>query len=402
MVVLGTAAVLGTLAASWGLASMRAAAPSVARASVWIDRVRSGELLREVGGPGTLVPEEIRWVVAREAARVERIHVRPGVTVVPETVLIELSNPDLEIQALEASRELGSAEAELADRRGALEMEALAQESRIAQLATEQREAERQARAAEELSKQNLIAALELTRRREVAVELGSRVALERKRASVLDDSSDARLRAAQEKIERLRALSDYRAKQVADLRVAAGLAGTLQELSLEVGQQVSRGQLLAKVARADALKAELRIPEAQAREVRAGQPATVDTRNGVVRGHVVRVDPVVQQGSVTVEVVLDEALPEGARPEQSVDGRIQLERLGNVRIVGRPAAARPGATLQIFVLDESGRYADRRAVKLGGSSVSEIEVVEGLAEGDRVILSDMSEWDTVDRVELD
>jgi HlyD family secretion protein len=218
----------------------------------------------------------------------------------------------------------------------------------------------------------------------------------------VLDGSSQARTRAIEEKVERLRALADYRARQVTELHVTAGLAGVLQELPLKAGQQVMPGTLLAKVAQPERLKAELRIPEVQVREVRPGQSAAIDTRSGVVRGHVLRVDPAVQQGSVVVEVGIDEPLPKGARPEQSVDGRIELEKLDAVLAVGRPAFGRPDSTVQLFVLDSDGQYAERRSVKLGGSSVSRVSVLEGLSEGDRVILSDMSEWDTVDRIELE
>jgi multidrug resistance efflux pump len=398
----GSGLLLCVILAAWGLSALRAAAPTVERASVWIDTVRREDLLREVGGPGTLVPEEIRWVVARESARVESVLVDPGVSVTPETVLIELSNPDLEVRALEASRELKSVEAELVEVRAASEMQKLAQESNVAQLRTEQREAERQAIAGEELAKKNLIAELELTRRRDRAQELSSRLDLERRRGNVLAGSSQARVRAIEEKVERLRALSEYRARQVAELHVTAGLAGVLQELPLKVGQQVMPGTLLAKVAQPDRLKAELRIPEVQVREVRAGQSAAIDTRSGVVRGHVLRVDPAVQQGSVVVEVAIDEPLPKGARPEQSVDGRVELEKLDAVLAVGRPAFGRPDSTVQLFVLDADGEYAERRSVKLGGSSVSRVVVSEGLAEGERVILSDMSEWDTVNRVELE
>jgi HlyD family secretion protein len=395
-------ALVVVLGSAWGLSSLRAAAPTVERASVWIDTVRREDLLREVGGPGTLVPEEIRWVVAREPARVETVLVDPGRSVAADTVLVELSNPDLEVRALEASREFKSAAAELVEVRAASEMEKLDQAARVAQLQTEQREAERQAVAGEELAKKNLIAELDLIRRRDRAEELESRLDLERRRGAVLSQSNQARVRAIEEKVERMRALSEYRARQVNELHVTAGLAGVLQELPLKAGQQVMPGTLLAKVAQPERLKAELRIPEVQVREVRAGQSAAIDTRSGVARGRVLRVDPAVQQGSVVVEVGIDEPLPKGARPEQSVDGRIELEKLDGVLAVGRPSFGRPDSTVQLFVLDSEGQYAERRSVKLGGSSVSRVAVIEGLNEGDRVILSDMSEWDTVDRVELE
>jgi HlyD family secretion protein len=399
---IASAAVICAVLASWGLSGLRIAAPQVDRASVWIDTVQRGALLREVGGPGTLVPEEIRWVVARESARVEKVHVRPGAQVQPDTVVLELSNPDLELRALEATRELKSAEADLVNLRASLEMEKLAQDAVVAQIRTEQREARRQAQAGEQLAEKSLIAELELARRRERAEELESRLTLERKRGTVLGGSTQARLAATTEKVERLRALAEYRTRQVSELRVVAGLHGVLQELSLEVGQQVAPGALLAKVAQPSRLKAELRIPEVQARDVRANQPCAIDTRGSVVQGHVVRIDPAVQQGSVVVDVQIDDPLPAGARPEQTVDGRIQLEKLDDVLFVGRPASARGDSQVQVFVLDGDGRFAERRTVALGGSSVSQIQVREGLAEGERVILSDMSEWDASDRIELD
>ncbi len=396
------AGLVGVISSIWFLARLGAAPPRVQRASIWIEAAQRGTFLREVSGPGTLVPEEIRWVVARETARVEVVHVEPGEAVSVDTVLLELSNPDLELRSLEAEKELKSAEAELVDLGAALEMDTLAQGAVIGQLETEQREAERQAAAATELAKKDLIAELELRRRREHATELKERLRLERERKRVMLQSREARLDATREKVAQLRTFAEYRQRQVEELRVAAGLGGVLQELSLEVGQQVSPGTLLAKVSQPDKLKAELRLPEIQAREVRVGLSASVDTRNGVVSGEVVRVDPAVREGTVTVEVRIDEALPEGARSDQAVDGRVQLERLDKVLTLARPAQSRPDSALQLFVLDADGDYAERRTVRLGGTSVTEVQIVEGLREGERVILSDMSDWDSVERIELE
>jgi len=392
----------GGLVALILLSQLATAPPRVERAGVWIDAVHRGTFLREVSGPGTLVPEEMRWVVAREPARVEVVHVEPGESVAPETVLLELSNPDLELQALEADRELKSAEAELVELGASLEMEELGQGSLIAQLRSEQREAARQAQAGDELAKKSLIADLELTRRREKSSELQERLSLEQQRLRVMRVSREARLRVTREKVERLRTLSEYRTRQVEELRVTAGLEGVLQELSLEVGQQVTPGTLLAKVARPDRLKAELRLPEIQAREVDVGQRVRVDTRNGVVVGEVVRVDPAVREGTVTVDVRIDEKLPAGARPDQAVDGRVELEKLDDVLTLSRPAQSRPGSEMQLFVLDADGVHAERKIVRVGGTSVTEVQVLGGVAEGDRVILSDMSDWDSVDRIELE
>ena len=376
---------LGLVAITAGLGRLADAPPSVERSAVWIDTVRSGELLRQVSGPGTLVPEEIRWVTATTAGLVERILIEPGSRVESDSVLVELSNPDLELEALEAERQLKSAEADLVNLRATMDIERLAQKSVVASVRIQHREAERRAEAEARLAEAEIVGALEFARTQEREEELAGRLEIEQERSRILDQAMVAR-----------------GAEQVESLHVVAGLDGVLQELPLEVGQRVSAGTLLAKVVQPDRLKAALRIPEAQAKEVQLGQQVEVDTHNGIVPGHVVRIDPAVQRGTVTVDVALDGELPRGARPDLSVDGRIELERLGDVLYTGRPAFGRSNSRISLFKLEAGGGAATRVVVSLGGSSVSEVEILEGLEEGDRVILSDMSEWDGADRIDLD
>ncbi len=392
---------LGLVGITVGLGRLADAPPSVERSAVWIDTVRYGELLRQVSGPGTLVPEEIRWVTATTVGRVERIHLEPGSKVERDTLLVELSNPDLELEALKAERQLKIAEADLANLRATMDIERLTQKSVIASIRIEHREAKRRAEAEARLAEAEIVGALEYARTMEREEELAGRLEIELERARILDEAVEARGAAQDAQVERLRDLARFQAEQVESLRVRAGLDGVLQELPLEVGQRVSPGTLLAKVVQPDRLKAELRIPEAQAQEVQHGQQVQVDTHNGIVPGHVVRIDPAVQRGTVKVDVALDGALPRGARPDLSVDGRIELERLRDVLYTGRPAFGRSNSRISLFKLAAGGSTATRVVVSLGGSSVSEIEILEGLEEGDRVILSDMSEWDGADRIEL-
>ncbi len=400
--VLGALGALALVVVTVALALLADAPPSVERSAVWIDTVRHGELLRQVGGPGTLVSEEIRWVTAVTAGRVEAIHIEPGSAVEIDSLLVELSNPDLEIEALEAERQLKGAEAELANLRATMDIERLAQKSVVAGVRIEHREAKRRAEAEERLAEAEIVGALEFARTKERAEELAGRLNIEEEHLRILDESMRARGAAQSAEVERMRALARFRAEQVSSLQVRAGLDGVLQELPLEMGQRVSPGTLLAKVVQPERLKAELRIPEAQAEEVQLGQRVEVDTHNGIVSGHVARIDPAVQRGTVTVDVALEGELPRGARPDLSVDGRIVLERMEDVLYTGRPAFGQPDSRISLFVLEDGGATAKRTLVVLGCSSVSEVQILEGLDEGDRVILSDMSEWDAADRIELD
>ena len=384
------------------LTRLAQAPPVVDRSAVWIDSVRRGGFVRQVGGPGTLVPEQIAWVTARTAGRVERVHLLAGSPVQPDTVLLELSNAELELEALKAERQYRTAEANLVDLRATLEGERLRQMSERASVRADSQNARRRAEANERLMELEMLGTLEYQRTKDEAEELAERLRIEEQRSQFLKRSSEARLTAQQGEIERLRALAEHQRERVASLRVRAATAGVLQELPLEVGQRVTAGDLLAKVVEPTRLKAELRIPEKQAREVELGQSVEIDTRNSVIRGRVTRIDPAVQRGTVTVDVALEGELPRGARPDLSVDGRIELERLEDVLYTGRPAFGHPGGKVTLFRLTPDGDTAERVTVRMGGSSVSEIEVVEGLQEGDRVILSDMSEWDAVDRIQLD
>jgi len=399
--IFGAAGLLTLVGVTWGLSQLRAAAPTVERGSVWLDTVKRGPMLRQVKGAGTLVPEYIRWLTADTAGRVERIHVRPGAPVEPETLLLELSNPDVQLQALEAERQLASAEAELIALRTQLETQRISQEAALASLEAEAAHAGRQAQATVALLDRAFVPTLEAQQTRERAGELSVRLDLERKRLTVLQASTRDQLAAQLGQIERLKAVARFRRTQVESMQVKAGEAGVLTELPLELGQWVTPGTVLAKVVKPERLKAELRIAETQARDIQVGQRAQVDTRNGVVEGQVSRVAPAASQGTVRVEVALPEQLPRGARPDLTVEGTVELERLGDVLFVGRPAGAQPNSTMSLFRLQPDSDEAVRIPVQLGRGSVNSIEVVQGLTEGDQVVLSDMTAWDAVDRVRV-
>ncbi|AKJ05171.1 multidrug resistance efflux pump [Archangium gephyra] len=384
-----------------GLSQLRAAAPSVERGTVWLDTVKRGPMLRQVKGTGTLVPEHIRWLTADTAGRVERIHVRPGTPVEPGTLLLELSNPDVQLQALEAERQLASAEAELISLRTNLETQRISQAAALATLETETTNAESQAQATVALMDRSFVPKLEVQQVKGKAGEMATRLTLERQRLAVLQSSTREQLAAQQGQIERLKAVARFRRNQVESMQVKAGEGGVLSELPLELGQWVTPGTVLAKVVKPERLKAELRIAETQARDIVVGQRAEVDTRNGIVEGTVARIAPAASQGTVRVEVMLTGELPKGARPDLTVEGTVELERLGEVLSMGRPAGAQPNATVSLFKLVPGSDEAVRVPVQLGRGSVNSIEVVQGLAEGDQVVLSDMTAWDAVERVRL-
>lgn len=383
------------------LSRLSPAAPTVERSTVWIDTVKRGEMLRQVRGPGTLVPEQIRWITAVTAGRVEQLLVEPGTPVRPDTPLLVLTNPDVQLQALEAQRQLAAAEAEYLNLKAGLETQILTQQSSAATVEAEYQDAKRRAAASTELAEKGLIASLDAQQSEERARELATRKEIEAKRLGVSSSTMKAQLAVQQTQVERLRAVAGFRDTQVESMRVLAGAEGIVQELPLEIGQWAQSGATLAKVVQPGKLKAELRIPETQAKDVTLGQRASIDTRNGIIPGHVIRLDPAVQQGTVTVDVALDAALPKGARPDLSVDGTIEIERLENVLYVGRPAYGQGESVVGVFKLDPDGGSATRVQVRLGKSSVNTIEVIGGLEEGDRVILSDMSAWDAVDRIRL-
>jgi HlyD family secretion protein len=379
-----------------GVSRLRPAAPSVERATVVLDTVRRGEMVREVRGLGTLVPEEIRWIPALTEARVERLVLLPGTKVTPESVVLELSNPELETQASDAESQARAAEARYTELKVRLQSQLL--DPRVA---AEARQARLRADADEELARNGLIAGLTLKLSRSAAEELESRERIEQQRLDIAGEAIAAQLRVQQAEVDQRRAQARLRRSQVEALRVRAGLDGVLQVVPVEVGQQVTPGTNLARVARPDRLKAVVRVPETLARDVVPGQKAVVDTRNGVVEARVVRVDPAVQNGTVTVDLALVGDLPKGARPDLTVDGTIELERLENALHVGRPAMGQPQTTVGLFRLVKGTSEAVRVRVRLGQASVSTIQVVEGLDAGDEVILSDTSAWDSADRIRL-
>jgi HlyD family secretion protein len=397
----GAGALVAILLVTLGLSRLKPAAPSVDRATVWVDTVKRGPMLRQVRGLGTLVPEEIRWIPAATEGRVERIVIQPGTAVTPDSVLLELSNPELELQALEAESQLRAAEAQHTELKVRLESQRLDQEASAARVAAEYHQARLRADTDAELARQGLIADLTRQLSQVAADELANRNEIERKRLDINSESIEAQMAVQKATVEQRRAVARLRRNQVQALRVRAGMTGVLQQLPVEVGQRVVPGANLARVAEPSRLKAVIRVAETQARDVQLGQVASIDTRNGVVPGRVARIDPASQNGTVTVDVALDGALPKGARPDLTVDGTIELERLDDVLFVGRPAQAPPEGQVGLFRLEEGGHGAQRVKVTLGRSSVSTIEVREGLKVGDQVILSDTSAWDAFDRIRL-
>jgi len=384
-----------------GLSRLKPAAPTVERATVWMDTVKRGSMIRQVRGLGTLVPEEIRWIPAATEGRVERIVVQPGTPVRSDTVILDLSNPELELAALEAQQQLRAAHARFRELKVRLESQRLDQQAQAARVQAEYHQARLQADRDQQLAQEGLVADLTLKLSQVTAEELANRNAIEQQRLAIQGDSILAQLAVQETEVERARALARLRRDQLTGLHVPAGIDGVLQQVPVEVGQRVMPGTNLARVARPDRLKAVVRIAETQAKDVQIGQPVDVDTRNGIIKGKVARIDPAVQNGTVTVDVSLDGALPKGARPDLTVDGTIELERLENVLYVGRPAQGQGDSLVGLFRLVGGTDEAVRVKVALGRASVSTIEVVQGLEEGDQVILSDTSAWDAYDRIRL-
>ena len=399
-IVVGGAIVLVVLALSLGLSRLRPAAPSV-DSTVWVDEVKRGPMVRQVRGLGTLVPVEIRWITAATDGRVERLAVLPGTPVKADTVLLELFNPEVELASLDAVSQLRAAEASLAELKVRLQSQRLNQEADLARIESEYRQARLKADTDDALAKQGLVADLNRKLSAVAAEEMSKRQAAELKRLSIADEAIRAQLAVQEAQVEQRQALARLRRSQLEALKVRAGLDGMLQQVPVEVGQRVSPGTNLARISQPEKLKAVVRIPETLARDVQIGQAASIDTRNGVVPGRVSRIDPAVQNGTVTVDVALEGPLPRGARPDLTVDGTIELERLANVLYVGRPAQGQPETTIGLFRLVPGTNEAQRVKVQLGRASVSTIEVRAGLAEGERVILSDMSAWDAHDRVRI-
>ncbi len=384
-----------------GVMRIRPAAPGVERSTLLIDSVKRGEMLREVRGNGTLVPEDLRIVSAMTAGRIERIIARPGTRVESGTILLEMSNPDVQLEALDAERQLKMAEAELATQRATLETQRLSAVSSAASARTELREAGRQVKVAERLAADGLAAAMETDRARDRASEAGERYESEQRRLVLTIESMKAQVDLRLSEVDRLRSIAAFQRDRVASMTVRAGQKGIVQALALQPGQWVNPGQELARVAGQDRLKAVLMVPESQARDLAPGLKAVVDTRNGFIAGHVSRVDPGVQGGTVAVDITLDGALPRGARPDLTVDGKIEIERIAMALYVGRPADGSTEATTQMFRLEPDGRSAERLSVRVGRGSADAVEILDGLKEGDRVILSEMSQWSAVARVNL-
>jgi HlyD family secretion protein len=402
-ILFGATAVVVITAISVLLSRLEPAAPKVE--NPWMDTVKRGQMLRQVRGNGTLVPEQIQFVQADTGGQVERIFIQPGAAVTADTVVLELSNPELKQSAFDAEWQARAADTQLARLRVQLESDRLSQEAALATLRADATQARLEADADATLARDGLVPGITLKRSMAKADDLMARVAIEERRLEFAKESAKAQLAVQEAEGEKLRALRDLRKRQVENLRVKAGIEGVLTQLGdrelLQSGQRVTPGATLAKVVVPTRLKAEVRVAETQARDVALGQPASIDTRNGVVPGHVVRVDPAVQNGTVLVEIKLDGPLPRGARPDLSVEGTIELERLDDVLYVGRPVQGQPDSTVGLFRVQPDGRHALRVPVKLGRNSVSTVEIVDGLQVGDRIILSDMSQYDGVNRVRV-
>lgn len=382
------------------LARLKPAAPTVERNLVWVGTVKRGPMVRQVRGLGTLVPEEIRWIAARTQGRVDKIILRPGAPVEPGTLILELTNPDVVSAAANAKSQLLAAEAQLANQRVQLESQLLQAEAAAANARATYEQARLQAEVNEELFKDGLVSPVQLKLSKVAAEEAAIRNEIEQKRYAFAKDSIKPQLAVQEAEVERLASLSRLRNEELEALQVRASMTGVLSALPVEVGAQVQPGQNIARVADPTKLKAEVRIAETQAKDIAIGQLASIDTRNGVVAGRVARIDPAVQNGTVTVDVSITDALPKGARPDLSIDGTIELERLTDVVFMDRPAFGQERSTIGIFKLIDDSE-AVRTQVQLGRSSVNTIEVLGGLQPGDRVILSDMSNYDANDRVKL-
>jgi HlyD family secretion protein len=400
-VVLGIVVAGALGATTYGLSKLKPAAPTVEAATLWPDQVKRGPMLRQVRGLGTLVPEEILFVPTVSEGRVDRRLMLAGTTVTKDTVILELSNQELQNSLMESEWNVKAAEADVQDLRVRLERDKLLQKAKTAQIQSEAVQAQLKAERDEKLYKDGLTAELTVKLSRATADELKHRLALEQESLRSIDDMIRAQLESKRVGIERLRAAYGLKRKQVEDLRVRAGVDGVLQELSVQVGQRVTLGTVLAKISQPWRLKAELKIPETQVNEIRMGMRADVDTRNGIIPGVVARIDPAAVNGTVTVDVRLQGELPQGARPDLSVDGTIEIEKLNDVLNVGRPVIGQANATISLFRYTPDGKEAERVQVKLGRISVNAVEIVSGLKLGDRVILSDMSQWDAHNRIRL-
>jgi len=397
----GTIAVILIAGVTVGLSRLRPAAPTVDAATIWPDTVKRGPMLREVRGLGTLIPEDIRWIPAQTDSRVDRIVLRPGAIVKPDSIIVELSDPQLQRDTLDAEYQLKGAEADYQNLKVQVNSDLLNQRAAAASVRSDYEQAKLQHEVDDQLQKQGLAADVTAKLSKVRAEQLAIRTQLEDERTKNAEETAKTRLAAQQARVEQQKALYNLRRSQLEALHVRAGINGVLQLVPVEVGQRVTPGANVARVADPKKLKAEIKIAETQAKDVAIGQKATIDTRNGIVAGRVSRIDPSVQNGTVTVDVAIDDALPQGARPDLSVDGTVELENLRDVLYVGRPVHGQADSTIGLFKIVNDGAEAVRVNVKLGRSSVTTIEVLQGLQVGDKVILSDMSAVDNFDRIRL-
>jgi len=399
-IVYGAAALVAIALITLAVSRLKPAAPSVERATVWIDTVKRGPMTRQVRGSGTLIPEDIRWIPATTQGRVERILLRPGAEVKPDTVILEMSNPDLQQSVKDAQLAFQSAEAAFLNKKADLQSQYLSQQAEAATIEANYSQAKLDLEANEELQKDGLVSSLTLNLKKTQASDQANRLRIAQQRLKMTEEGLKSQLAPQEADVNLKRAAYELSMRKLDDLRVKAGMTGVLQLVSVERGAQVSPGEKLVRVADPTNLKAEVRIAETQTKDLRLGQFAEIDTRNGIVQGKVARIDPASTNGTVGVDVILDGALPPGARPDLSVDGTIRIEKLDNVVFVGRPAFGQDEGTVSMFKLLPTGE-AVRTNVKLGRSSVNTIEIKEGLNPGDQVILSDMSNYDQFDRIQL-
>ncbi len=383
---------------------LKPAAPTVDRSTVWTDTVKRGNMIRQVRGLGTLVPREdrIRSIPAETDGTVVSIFKLPGALVHPDTVILKLTNPQLMQEAQDAALQLNAAQAEYHNTQVSIESALMDRRSTAADINAQYQQAQLQARTDKALYKLGVISGLTYSDSQGKADALTTRQKLQEEEVSINQKALETQLAVQRAKVEQARALAQLKQREVDALTVRAGIEGQLIQMPLQMGQHILVGAELAQIIQPDQLKAQLQIPETRAHDVLLGQPAEIDTHNGVVPGAVTRINPAVVNGTVTVDVQLDGTLPQGARPDLSVDGTIDLQRLHDVLYVGRPAFGNENSTISLFKLDRSGNYATRVAVKVGRASVNEIQILGGLKEGDTVILSDMSRWDNVDRIRLD
>jgi len=397
----GGVVVVAVVAVSVGLRQLKPAAPSVDKSTIWVDTVKRGPMVRQVRGLGTLVPEDIRWIPAQTDARVDEIVLRPGALVNPDSIILKLSNPELEQSMEDATLQRKAAEAGLVNTKAQLESDLLNQKAQAATVYSDFEQAKLDLEKKELLNKDGLVSDMDLKVAQFKAQELAKRNQIEVERVETFKKTEQSQIAVQVARVDELKAMEQLKRKQMDALNLRAGIKGVLELVPVDVGQRYPAGTNMARVADPTRLKAQIRIAETQAKDVMIGQESEVDTRNGIVKGRVTRIDPSVVNGTVTVDVSFNGPLPAGARADLTVDGTIELERMPDVIYVGRPAFGQENSTVGLFKLVDDGKDAERVQVKLGRSSVNTIEILGGLKPGDQVILSDMSQWDRFDRVQL-